>query len=290
MLSGGLGNQMFQYAFARALQEKGVNVAIDDRTWWLETGRDDFTGTRRDLGISHFHIAVPKIDCYRTHWKRFFMCYQRNWLDSKITQYVRKKSSKSEGNYLYERGLDRISFDELLTTDKNYYFNSYFQNPTYFDDIKEILRKDFTLCESFEVPQHIKELLANRSVIALHVRRGDYVRLGETLGGEYFEQAVRKIGDTLDNPAVFLFSDDLGWAGNLDIPYETYPVNADRSLADYEELMLMSYCHHFVISNSTFSWWAAWLSSNEGKIVIAPKTWFQDGTNGQIVPGDWITM
>lgn len=118
--------------------------------------------------------------------------------------------------------------------------------------------------------------MQNQNSVALHVRRGDYVRIGiyHLLTPEFYQNAVAYMNAHLDNPHYYIFSNDLAWAKQnlkIDAPH-TF---VDWNKKDYEDFELMRSCKHFIIANSTFSWWGAFLSKNPDKIVITPKNWIK---------------
>jgi len=132
-----------------------------------------------------------------------------------------------------------------------------------------------------------------------NLRRGDYVKIesvSNILGAqplEYYREAAALVASKSEKPEFFIFSDDIEWVKeNLHLSFPTTYVSAVPGIKAYEELYLMSLCTHSIISNSTFSWWGAWLNQHKEKIVIAPKKWFNDSTWGgtDIVPDSWIKL
>ena len=100
-----------------------------------------------------------------------------------------------------------------------------------------------------------------------------------------YKNAVKYIKGTVDNPTFFIFSnthDDIEWIKE-NYKFDMEPIYVDLSNPDYEEIRLMMSCKHFIISNSTFSWWASLLSKNEGKLIVAPKTWSNKNDNSDIM-------
>jgi hypothetical protein len=130
--------------------------------------------------------------------------------------------------------------------------------------------------------------------IAIHIRRGDYFSDKRSkkdhgiLGLDYFENALRFLTKQIESPVLFVFSDDIDWVKEnfkSDIPKHY----VDNSFGGPEvSIHLMTKCNHNIISNSSFSWWGAWLNPNPNKIVVAPKLWFRDRpTSTDLVPEDW---
>tara|TARA_B100001939_G_scaffold347937_1_gene371422 strand:- start:2544 stop:3356 length:813 start_codon:yes stop_codon:yes gene_type:complete len=147
----------------------------------------------------------------------------------------------------------------------------YFQTEKYFKNVEKIIRKDFTFKEEYRIP--CEEMIGKEEYIALHIRRTDYLQNAanhNNLTLEYYEKALAKFPE---DSQVIIFSDDPQWCSEQDL------FSDDRFLVSentngYVDLCLMSMCKHFIIANSTFSWWGAWLSKNKNKKVIAPSQWF----------------
>jgi Glycosyl transferase family 11 len=132
--------------------------------------------------------------------------------------------------------------------------------------------------------------------VSLHVRRGDYVTLGDhgLCDQAYYEAALARITEGLEGePTVFVFSDDPLWArDNLPLPFNKVVVDFNGPETDFEDMRLMSLCRHNIIANSSFSWWAAWLNANPGRRVAGPAHWFADPKmhSPDILPTDWLRI
>ena len=139
-------------------------------------------------------------------------------------------------------------------------------------------------------------MIQSSDAVAIHVRRGDYISNQNTTefhgicSLDYYHKAIDEIISKVNDPHFFVFSDDPEWTQeNLKIDAPTTYVAHNSSDKNYEDLRLMSLCNHFIIANSSFSWWGAWLSRNESKIVIAPSRWFQDikYNDSDRLPEEW---
>lgn len=171
----------------------------------------------------------------------------------------------------------------------NCYVKGWFQSEYYFSDIKGILLREFVPKEKIRISRKMRDAINNEESISIHVRRGDYVRINNVVGKNYYQKAINIMRKKYKNPIFLVFSDDMTWAkNNLEIDEKCIWVNEDRKLQDYEELFIMSRCKSNIIANSTFSWWAAWLNRNEDKCVVAPQKWFP--TQGEITPKNWILI
>ena len=171
----------------------------------------------------------------------------------------------------------------------NYYIKGWFQSEEYFKSIRPILLKEFVPRKKLRIPGKLRAALNDSESVSLHVRRGDYVRLNLALDIGYYVKAMEYMEQIYENPIFVVFSDDLEWVKkNLPIKGRFILANEDKNLKDYEELFLMSRCRSNIISNSTFSWWGAWLNQNRNKVVIAPKKWYKAQRN--IVPKEWTVL
>lgn len=279
---GGLGNQMFQYAAARALAVKH--------------------NTEVSANISVFSsyevhpLSIDKLSCNCKFDSR------GNFL-SKILDipYIRNTFSKFSHffNVYIEKDLSYNS--EFFNSNIDVSLFGYFQTEKYFLNIRELLLKEFSL--NAPLAKHealVENTITESDSVAIHIRRGDYIsnisanNVHGTCGNEYFIDALshlNKLNLLSDSTVLFVFSDDIEWCqDNLSFEYPTEFVkgSSDRPEVD---IHLMSKCKHQIISNSTFSWWGAWLNTNPDKCVVAPLQWFKtlhDSTD--IVPEQWIRL
>jgi len=258
-LKGGLGNQMFQYATARALAYcNGVQLILD-------VGEFD-TYDLRDLEIDKYKIKAE--------------VKNQGYLLKKV---IRKlKLDKFLNSYFFEKNL---KYDNTINNlGVNLYLEGYFQSEKYFYNIREELLKEFTLKskKSLYTKQMEGEILNEKVAISLHVRRGDYISDESTAsvhGGcdlEYYQRAMDFMGNKFEGIKYFIFSDDMTWVkDNFKKENITY-VDSKEERAPHEDVCLMSLCDHHIIANSSFSWWGAWLNKNKSKVVVAPERWFRD--------------
>jgi hypothetical protein len=256
-IQGGLGNQMFQYAYGRYLSEKFEMQLLIDKKFYeqnLSPKRYFLLNYFDDIDLDFDFDSIPK--------------------DMKIFRID-----------------DNFKFKELKNLDKNfgYYFFGYWQSEKYFIDSEKLIRNSFRAKpETVEKLSKISEL--NSNSVSLHIRRTDYLASNgyhpvQTI--EYYKNALDLIGD-YDN--LFIFSDDIDWCkSNLNFKNMIFRENH----SEIEDLFLMSYCKNNIIANSTFSWWGAWLNNNKDKKVIAPAKWFGTEANlneENIIPASWIKI
>lgn len=283
-LIGGLGNQMFQYAFYRKLSIlKNIPVKLDifgySDTYFLN--KDE----KREYSLRHFKIQENLAT--REEIKEF------SGLKSLLRKFIKKIKRD-----IFK--IDNFSFNEkeFQVADKTY-LSDYWQSEKYFKDIADILRKEFTLKNDLSFfAKNIEKKIVNSNSVSLHIRRGDYAFNQKVkycfglLSLDYYQRAIEIIKDKINNPLFFIFSDDIDWVKkNLNLDASLIYVS-NSNLRDYEELVLMSKCKHNIIANSSFSWWGAWLNQNYKKIIVAPKIWFKNRNinTKDIVPDNWIKI
>ena len=180
-------------------------------------------------------------------------------------------------------------YTEFIPKENSFIIDGYFQSEKYFCDIREELLSMFKPNREAErlINQKYGHILKTKTV-SLHIRRGDYVNLKNLynlLNKDYYIKALEVVGN-YENCLVF--SDDLAWCRkNLSFKNMTFVDNEK----DYIEMFLMSKCQFNIISNSSFSWWGAWLNQSGESRVIAPDRWFEKGYSNlnerDIIPENW---
>jgi len=285
-LIGGLGNQMFQYAMARRIAYvHNVPLKLDI------TGFNDYKcDTPRTYELKHLNIiedfaSKTEIDKFKTK-KGFAGLILR--CKEKLSPYYKRA-------YIREKSL---RFDpNMLQISKNAYLEGYWTTEKYFDDICDLIRREFTVKHKADsINEQLAQTIRGCEAVSLHIRRGDYVSNPQAnqFHGlcplEYYYKGIEILGTKIENPHFFVFSDDPKWAKeNLNIEFPVNFVTHNGAEKNYEDLRLMCFCKHNIIANSTFSWWGAWLNKNPGKIVIAPKKWFnnEDIDTRDVIPESW---
>ena len=280
-LRGGLGNQLFQYAAARALAHRlGVPLGLDTRAYRKNK--------LRSFELSAYRIAAVPSSAGSLPPKPRHRLRRRLW-----------QALHPAMKIFTER---RFSFDpSVLTLRDDTYLEGFFQSERYFRDAETQLRADLTLREPpIGDEQRILAHVRGTAAVSLHVRRGDYVSDAATrdavgsLALSYYEQAVALIAERMNaTPTVFIFSDDPEWArANLALPYPTEVIAIEPRRPPAHDLALMAACRHHVIANSSFSWWGAWLNPSQSKIVVAPQQWFANSAldTTTLLPQSWLHL
>ena len=288
-LMGGMGNQMFQYALARSLSIKyGKQISFDLDFLHDRTPRKNFTF--RDYDLDLFNVKANILTSEKTlKFKKY-----PTTIFGKIKRKLNPISIIKEKVFTFDESILKIKF-------KNAYIDGYWQNFQYFDSIKEVIEKDFSLKDSLNPEElKLKDEIMNCNSICLNVRRGDFVTnkaVNKVHGAKdynYYNDGVTKISKLVKNGIVYVFSDDIKWCTEnlkfeLPTKFITHKYKGNK-FGVYLELMKS--CNHFVIPNSTFAWWAAYLARNKEKVVIAPKEWFSDSEldSSEIIPNTWIKI
>lgn len=282
-LMGGLGNQLFQYAFGRALAlRNGVPLCLDSLSGFP---RDPY---RRQFELDGFPIAKhcePVSALVRLPLSR----WRRQWWHA-----VAACKPLARRHYVRERSLTTWDPDVANTRIRRpTYFDGYWQHEEYFRDARQQLLHDLTIAPAIgRKAAAIAEGIDRHRAVCIHVRclrrnaagNHDDPRLDIDAG--YYERAVDMVRQRIDSPSFVVFSDHPSWvqAQRLLPPSGEFLQN-DGSRTVHEDIWLMSQFRNFIVGNSTFSWWGAWLSQSEDKYVVAPRSGFNHGIHS--VPPEW---
>lgn len=274
-IAGGLGNQLFEYAFGRSLAlRNGVPLILDQRS-----------------GFPHdFYKRVFTLDRYAIRCGFVSPSADLSTLPGRVRRRLKRWRNGlvplASRSYVLER--DFFAYDPDLASlriVRPTYFEGVWQHEEYFADYRSTLLEELTLNSPVSA---ITRAVANRiddsNSVCLHVRRllgvpnrKDASPLPENaaihLAVSYYDRAISFIAERVASPTFFVFADYPDWArDNLRLPFPTEYVRHNGPDRDYEDLWLMSRCRAFVIANSTFSWWGAWLGTHPEKIVAAPES------------------
>lgn len=253
-IMGGLGNQLFQISHALA---QGWKYNVD--------------------------VVFPyNLTLSAPHWET------RHYIDN-IYRNLNFSDNIPPAVRVQERHWNDPTIDFNLN--KPVDFLGYFQSSKHFLGYDDKIRNEFG--PTTEFVENIKGIypdITSPNTLSLHVRRTDYLKISNTLptiDKSYFDEAIRQYGDY---SKLFVFSDDIGWVkGHFQYP-NMIPV---ETLKTHEELWLMSLCHGNIISNSSFSWWGAWLNKWEDKKVFVPSIWFGPAgpqPHNNIFEPDWVKI
>jgi Glycosyl transferase family 11 len=294
-LLGGLGNQMFQYAIGRRLAyEHGHALKVD--TSVLEDHSPGRHHVNRTYDLDIFTLTVERAT--RVERKRF---NPQGLSIFEKSLFRVKRVLVGDGVY-HEKSFE---YDEQLATCPSppQYLKGLWQSYKYVAPVRELLLGDFQHKSALSASvQRLAGLIQQPNSVCLNVRRTDYISIPSTasimgfVGIEYYKKAVERLCNELNQPPrFFVFSDDLDWCRSSLRWLPSRPIFVSHRLAgpkfsDY--LQLMRLANHFIIPNSTFAWWAAWLSERGPKFVVAPRRWFNDECidSSQLCPPEWIRL
>ena len=277
-IRGGLGNQLFQYAtaysIARELNEDlGLEIMSYQTRQWPRYELEK-------LKIQPDAIINPKLG--------------KSMLDKAIFNKIKSHLSIGIGTNRFKETGEVTSFhSEVCNVKRNTYLNGFFQNEKYFLKYREQLLKQFRPNFNLEVESKkwIGKVGEDESV-AIHVRRGDYVKIGCGIDMAYYDAAIQIIATKIRNPHFYVFSDEIKFCEEYFSKYSDYQFDYINDIPDSEnkdinEFFVMSACKNQIIANSSFSWWGAWLNNNERKKVVAPVVgmWTKE-----FYPSDWKTI
>jgi len=279
-LEGGLGNQFFQYVIGRHLSIKNNTGLVLDTSNYLI-----------DKNNRHYELGRYNIKAKTANIITCILVRLGKYIIPKITQNLSPPIK-----YVKER--DNHFNNEILSEQGNIILDGYWQSEEYFKDIRDIILDDLTLLSNPDKEnKKMLKRINNSNSVCLHVRRDDYVsnpllqQYHGNLAQDYYNKAIGSICDRISDPEFFIFSDDPDWCKRNIItsrPHTYVDINGPDK--GPEELRLMSTCNHFIIANSSFSWWAAWLAEKTGTIIIAPKRWYREKDEGDIVPKRWLRI
>ncbi|MCI9096711.1 MAG: alpha-1,2-fucosyltransferase [Lachnospiraceae bacterium] len=286
-MTGGLGNQMFQYALYLKLCSMGREVKFDDIT---EYELDN----ARPVMLWAFGLTYPRADQEEIN---------------KITDGFLKLSHRIRRKLFGRKSLEyqekNCNYDPQVLQRDPAYLTGYFQSEKYFMDVEEQVRRAFTFSEGIwkgqdeEIRRKMQNFLGQIQgceSVSVHVRRGDYLEKEEIYGGicteAYYKSAIEYMQRKRKESRFFLFSNDPEWVrewvnANYRGDNRFVIIEGTQEETGYLDLFLMSRCKNHIIANSSFSWWGAWLDENPRKRVIAPAKW---ANNQEFVDIYWEGM
>jgi len=288
-ITGGLGNQLFQYAAAKSLSlHHNVPLLLEISSFHREELPD--LEVPRNFELFHFNgiteeiISPQEIDSLINVRKGIAL--------PKLIIPAYKKSVYTEPFYHHDKN--------FFKSKKNVFLKGGWQSEKYFKPHENEIRNNLHL-KSALVERVIEKANALKieNSVAVHVRRGDYLRkkiIHEWHGvmeKDYYAKAFDTLDSKTKNLKVYYFTDDTDWVSKNLLPLQRGEiVSGNIAQTHYEDLYLMSHCRNNIIANSSFSWWGAWLNSYHDKIIIAPKKWFDKGFKDtqDVIPSEWIRI
>jgi len=284
-INGGLGNQLFQYAAGRYLSVKHKTKLLLDvsefdvyklRKFELEKYMLTYNVATKEDIVKTIKIDPPSY---------LLKILKKPKLNKFIPNYYREPFFHFDENY--------------LNLENKVYLEGYFQSEKYFQNIRATLARDFKIRSGISsYGRYIRnEIEKVENAVSIHIRRGDYVSNNSTnkvhgvLPRSYFYEAINLIEKKFNNVKYFVFSDDVEWSKKNIRKDNLIFIENQEARIPHEDIYLMSLCKHNIISNSSFSWWGAWLNTEIHGIKVAPIKWFNSKINTKdLIPEDWVRI
>lgn len=289
-LAGGLGNQLFTYATSvRLAQDNDMELVVDDVSGFLRDFR-----YRRRYELHHFDINA-----------RIASRSERLEPFGRVRRFVSKSINKRRGfhrrNYVFQEftGYDQRLLD--LTLYQDTYFSGYWQSHKYFKSIRSQLLEEFQLCDASAANISVSEDIGLSNSVGVHIRFFDEDLTKHSARRnkmrDYYATAIAYMKEQIVEPHFFIFTDVPELAKNMKLfqnVHHTFLSDDQRPTSAIQDFHNLRLCNHFIIGCSTFSWWAAWLAVNSGKIVVCPaqiktnesSSWGFDG----LLPSSWVKL
>jgi len=285
---GGLGNQMFQYAFAVVLKEK-----YPDEEVLIDPSLFRFPFVKKYKGNNFYHHGYEIEKAFPNAPMRTATCRQMSKVTYFLPNYVLNRvlrrvlpKRKTE----YKQRDDYAFYPEVFSMKQDCFFEGYWQHYRYYEGMRDVLSKAFRFPQPTQKNAEIAEQMHNTHSIGLHVRRGDYVGnkgFGDVCTLDYYQEAIEQM-EIVEDSHFYVFSNDITWCrDNLEhlMKNVTY-IDWNCGKDSHWDIFLMNQCEQLVIANSSFSWWGAYLNQRAKKI-IAPKLWNRYVEDVHIQMSEW---
>ena len=273
VFNGGLGNQMFQYAFYLYLKK---NHPFSVFAFNIEGSVNCHEGFQLDQVFCLDSMKlVNKYSKIKKHLPIILKLSK---------QIIQENSLKYDGHFFKDKELFAV-------------YRGFWQSEKYFINIEKDIRNTFAFVRS-AVNEKTHLLInqineGNKVFVSVHIRRGDYLLEKDQRGlcsVQYYTKAIELISTKVINPTFIFFSDDMEWVRECVKAENCIYVDWNYGNNNWQDMYLMSLCNHNIIANSSFSWWGAWLNAHQDKIVIAPQRWFHNRENYDVLPDNWIRI
>jgi len=291
-IAGGLGNQMFAYAFCLSLRARREKAVL-----YISRGKNSNNYGHQGyeleklFNIKQFEETKSKIqNFYLRIYTNLIRVFPSTW-KTRLFSYVGVHVVRVPENFIF--------YPEVFDFDhKHQLFMGTWQSDKFFKGAEDEIRRSFVFKSSLRsaLTVDMSDRMRSEQSVSIHVRRGDYLSDEFSVGfagvctEEYYANAIDYISKQIENPYFYIFTDDYSWVSeHFKLENATY-VNFNKGTNSWQDMYLMSQCKHNIIANSSFSWWGAWLNANSDKIVIAPKQWWRLFETDDVVPETWLRI
>jgi Glycosyl transferase family 11. len=293
-LWGGLGNQMFQYAFGYAKAKRAnTELVLDTRFFTERFLKENPRFTKQKLNLFKFPIDFKQTINENCELRKVNM-FQRHRINQVLRiPYISVLPADKGLRYVKETRMRLQPFLASMNKDNRYY-DGYWQTEKYFADCRDDLSRQFAYqserADAFAVNSGVR----CPNAVAVHMRMGDYgqkhlsAHYNYVINPDYYQRAIMEIRKRIAEPRFFVCSNNIKKAKELLGHSSEYTYVSDvDGMTDLDEFSIMQQCQHHIMSNSTFSWWAAWLGEKQNTINIAPGILFG---SKDIIPDRWIKV
>ena len=292
---GGLGNQMFQYAFALSLKYHFPNEEV-----LIDISHYNYLLFKK-IGVVNLHNGFemynvfPHANLRIATWKQIMKVswYVPNYL---LSRCVRKIMPQRRTECLPPRKMSHVYDSKIYAISGDCYYEGYWESIKYYLPLRNVIIDTFRHPEPNDVNRHYISEISTSNSVGIHVRRGDYL-LHPAFKGicdiEYYKEAIKEIRKIKKNYVFYFFSNDLKWCEEylkpLVEPDKVVLVHENTGKMSCWDMFLMTYCKDLIIANSTFSWWGAFLNERKGR-VIAPSKWTNRDVKYDMWDSTWIRL
>lgn len=287
-MRGRMGNQLFIYSMARVLQEKTRQPITLNYT--------SLKSHDLNMQMSLKQFNLPKNVCFEETSVLPWYANTDNFIIRFFRHYFPEMTFKILSKFNIYLWLGETYKEIQPNFEKDIYLDGFWQSEKYFNEYREIIVSELSiLVDMQDECKRLLSVIRDTESVCVSIRRGDYISVPKNKNmyyvcdDIYILNAIKKMAQLVPNAKWIVFSDDIEWVkANVQFPgevfYQPYKINA------LETMELMKECKHFIISNSSFSWWGQYLSNNSNKIVVAPSKWYVDGRKEDIINEDWIKI
>lgn len=287
VLKGGIGNQLFQYAFGETIKKKWNCDVVYNISWFDRFGAD----TPRSLAL----LKLFNFDTVKSYNSKILQSPYICKLLNRVT-FLSGVEFRGEKDFHFSEVYQKMPVKQV----EKIFFNGYWQSFNYFSIIENNLRSQLLDYKKNLYKFPLMDTISNTAnSTSIHIRRGDYAtnRAAKmtfaSCSLNYYSNAINRINEMSGQTGkFFIFSDDIEWVkNNIKIDKDVIYIDSKYGLSDLDELFLMAICKNHIIANSSFSWWSAWIGSLEGGITIRPKNWYRSSEQPKkMSPTEWIEI
>lgn len=285
---GGLGNQMFQYAFMKSLEKRGRDVTAS-----LGYYKEHPEEMQYELDKVFSNLQI------KTELNEGFLKGYRKWrLIRNDSEKIEEMKKQAANRFFWNETLEEHGiFQGAVFDTTECVFAGYWQSYKYFEKNRKEILHDFTFGEGEEKLVTIRNKISTSDrYVAVHIRRGDYLQAEDKYGDictkVYYYKAIEYMKKVINRPIFVFFSDDIDWV-RKEMQLESAIYINKSMFDDYQswyDMSLMSVCRASIIANSSFSWWGAWLKQRPDQIIIGPQKWLNGSQCTDICPNSWLRM